>query len=101
MTMIVVTGDNLLDRDSVEKLRSLVTDVQLIGGTRGVLSMFSARQPAPGGGLPEPIFSGALAARIGLPSTCRAGAAQGHHPRQAAVDRRPTGASQVRQREKE
>ena len=55
--MIVVTGDTLLDRESVEKLCSLVTDVQLIDGTRGVLSMFSARQPAPGGGLPEPIFS--------------------------------------------
>ena len=32
------------------------TDVQLIDGTRGVLSMFSARQPAPEGGLPEPLF---------------------------------------------
>ena len=54
--MIVVTGDNLHDRDSVEKLRSLVTDVQLIEGTRGVLSMFSARKPAPEGGLSEPVF---------------------------------------------
>ena len=52
MTMIVVTGDNLLDRDSVEKLRSLVTDVQLIEGTRGVLSMFFARHPVPEGGEP-------------------------------------------------
>ena len=49
--MIVVTGDTLLDRESVEKLCSLVTDVQLIDGTRGVLSMFSAREPAEGGGL--------------------------------------------------
>ena len=57
MTMIVVTGDNLLDRDSVEKLRLLVTDLQLIEGTRGVLSIFSARQPAPEGALPEPVFS--------------------------------------------
>ena len=55
--MIVVTGETLLDRESVEKLRSLVTDVQLIDGTRGVLSMFSAREPAPAGGLPEPVFS--------------------------------------------
>jgi uncharacterized protein len=53
--MIVVTGD-VLSRNSVEQLRSLVTDVQLIEGTRGALSMFSARQPAPLGGLPEPIF---------------------------------------------
>jgi len=53
--MIVVTGD-VLSRNSVDRLRSLVTDVQLIEGTRGALSMFSARQPAPLGGLPEPIF---------------------------------------------
>ena len=92
--MIVVTGDNLLDRESVEKLRSLVTDVQLIEGTRGVLSMFSARQPAPRGGCRSP----------SSPSPCRkdrttinlsSGAEQRHHPRQAAVDRRPTGASQI------
>ena len=49
--MIVVTGDTLLDRESVEKLPSLVTDVRPIDGTRGVLSMFSARGPAEGGGL--------------------------------------------------
>jgi|SRR5208282_275606 len=54
--MIVVTGTSLLARESVERLRSLVTDVQPIEGTRGVLSMFSARQPAPGGGLPESVF---------------------------------------------
>jgi hypothetical protein len=54
--MIVVTGEALLDRESVEKLRSLVTNVQLIDGTRGVLSMFSAREPAKGDGLPEPVF---------------------------------------------
>jgi len=54
--LIVVSGQTLLARESVEKLRSLVTDVQLIDGTRGVLSMFSARQPSPEGGLPEPLF---------------------------------------------
>jgi len=54
--LIVVSGQLLLARESVEKLRSVVTDVQLIEGTRGVLSMFSARQPAPEGGLPEPLF---------------------------------------------
>ena len=61
--MIVVTGDTLLDLESVEKLRSLVTDVQLIEGTRGVLSMFSAREPATRGGLPAPVF----------PEPCRRG----------------------------
>jgi uncharacterized protein len=54
--LVVVSGQSLLARDSVDKLRSLVTDVQLIDGTRGVLSMFSAREPAPEGGLPSPLF---------------------------------------------
>ena len=54
--LIVLSGETLLARELVEKLGSLVTDVQLIDGTRGVLSMFSARQPAPEGGLPEPLF---------------------------------------------
>ena len=54
--LIVLSGQTLLARELVEKLGSLVTDVQLIDGTRGVLSMFSARQPAPEGGLPEPLF---------------------------------------------
>jgi uncharacterized protein len=54
--LMVVTGPSLLGRESVEKLRSLVTDVQLVDGTRGVLSMFSARQPVPEGGLPEPLL---------------------------------------------
>jgi len=58
--LIVLSGQTLLARDSVEKLRSLVTDVQLIDGTRGVLSMFSAREPAPEGGLPSPLFPAPL-----------------------------------------
>jgi predicted RND superfamily exporter protein len=45
--VIVLSGQTLLARDSVEKLQSLVTDVQLTDGTRGVLSMFSARESAP------------------------------------------------------
>jgi uncharacterized protein len=54
--LIVVSGQSLLARESVEKLGSLVTDVQLIDGARGALSMFSMRRPAPEGGLPEPLF---------------------------------------------
>ena len=54
--LIVVSGDSLLERDSVDKLRGFVADVQLIDGTRGALSMFSARLPAPEGGMPEPLF---------------------------------------------
>jgi predicted RND superfamily exporter protein len=54
--LVVVSGQSLLTRESVEKLGSLVTDLQLVDGARGALSMFSARQPAPQGGLPEPLF---------------------------------------------
>ena len=61
--LIVVSGQTLLARESVAKLRSLVTDIQLIDGARGVLSMFSMRQPAPEGGLPDPSF----------PTRCRRG----------------------------
>ena len=52
----MVSGQSLLARESVDKLRGFVADVQLIDGTRGALSMFSAREPAPEGGLPEPLF---------------------------------------------
>src|SRR5215813_4163605 len=47
--LMVVEGHNLLARDSIERLRNLITDLQLIGGTRGVLSLFSARQPPENG----------------------------------------------------
>jgi uncharacterized protein len=40
--LIVVSGQSLLARESVDKLRGFVADVQLIDGTRGALSMFSA-----------------------------------------------------------
>lgn len=54
--LVVVSGTKLLERESIEKLRSLVTDLQLIDGARGAISMFSARQPSPNGGLPAPLF---------------------------------------------
>src|ERR1700681_4916205 len=54
--LIVVEGKNLLERASIEKLRDLVTDLQLIEGTRGIISLFSARQPPQGGELPAPLF---------------------------------------------
>ncbi|WP_204310965.1 hypothetical protein, partial [Stenotrophomonas maltophilia] len=34
--LIVIEGKSLLARDSLEKLRDLVTDVQLVDGTRGI-----------------------------------------------------------------
>src|SRR4030088_420359 len=54
--LIVVEGKNLLERASIEKLRDLVTDLQLIEGTRGIISLFSARQPPQGIELPAPLF---------------------------------------------
>jgi predicted RND superfamily exporter protein len=54
--LVVVEGKTLLERDSLEKLRDLVTDLQLIDGTRGIISLFSARQPPEGGNLPAPLF---------------------------------------------
>jgi predicted RND superfamily exporter protein len=54
--LIVIEGKTLMERDSLEKLRDLVTELQLIEGTRGIISLFSARQPPEGDHLPEPLF---------------------------------------------
>jgi predicted RND superfamily exporter protein len=55
--LVVVEGKTLMERNSVEHLRDLVTDLQLIDGTRGLVSLFSAREPPPpAGGLPPPLF---------------------------------------------
>ncbi|WP_262047775.1 efflux RND transporter permease subunit [Bradyrhizobium sp. Bra78] len=54
--LVVVEGKNLLARNNLEKLRDFVTDMQLVEGTRGLVSLFSARQaPAPGK-LPAALF---------------------------------------------
>src|ERR1700692_3797060 len=58
--LVVVEGKTLLARDNLEKLRDLVTDLQLVDGTRGLISLFSARQaPAPGK-LPAALFPSEL-----------------------------------------
>src|SRR5499427_947122 len=58
--LVVVEGRKLLDRDNLEKLRDFVTDLQLVEGTRGLVSLFSARQaPAPGK-LPAALFPSEL-----------------------------------------
>jgi uncharacterized protein len=54
--LVVIEGKNLLDRDSIEKLGDLAQDLQLIEGTRGLISMFSARQPPTNGEIPAPLF---------------------------------------------
>lgn len=54
--LVVVEGKSLLARPNLEKLREFVTDLQLVEGTRGLVSLFSARQaPAPGK-LPAALF---------------------------------------------
>src|SRR5690242_12271107 len=54
--LVVIEGKTLLARDNLEKLRDFVTDLQLVDGTRGLVSLFSARQsPAPGK-LPAALF---------------------------------------------
>lgn len=60
--LIVIEGNNLLMRDSVEKLRDLVTGLQLIEGTRGIISLFSAREPPHGTELPAPLVPDQLPA---------------------------------------
>jgi uncharacterized protein len=58
--LVVVEGKMLLSRPNLEKLRDLVTDLQLVEGTRGIISLFSARQaPAPGK-LPAALFPAEL-----------------------------------------
>jgi predicted RND superfamily exporter protein len=58
--LVVVEGKTLLERANLEKLRDMVTDLQLVEGTRGLISLFSARQaPAPGK-LPAALFPSEL-----------------------------------------
>src|SRR3982075_812242 len=58
--LVVVEGKTLLARDNLEKVRDLVTDLQLVEGTRALISLFSARQaPAPGK-LPAALFPSEL-----------------------------------------
>jgi len=58
--LVVVEGKTLLKRENLEKLRDFVTDLQLVEGTRGLVSLFSARQaPAPGK-LPAALFPSEL-----------------------------------------
>ena len=54
--LIVIEGDRLLERSSLERLRELAIDIQLHNGTRGLISMFSAREPAENGQIPPPLF---------------------------------------------
>jgi predicted RND superfamily exporter protein len=54
--LVVVEGKTLLERSNLQKLRDMVTDLQLIDGTRGLISLFSARQAPEPGKLPAALF---------------------------------------------
>jgi hypothetical protein len=54
--LIGFSGATLLERESLSKMRDAVTDLQLIEGVRGLISLFSARQPPEGGKVPAALF---------------------------------------------
>src|SRR5499427_883904 len=54
--LVVVEGKTLLERDNLEKIRDMVTDLQLVEGVRGLVSLFSARQAPEPGKLPAALF---------------------------------------------
>lgn len=58
--LIVIEGDRLLERASLEKLRELAIELQLIDGTRGLISIFAAREPPKDGQIPPPLFPSPL-----------------------------------------
>ena len=59
--LVVVEGDSLWQRDSLDKLRTLVTDLQLIEGTRAASSRCSRRASRRKPGIfPPPLFPDTL-----------------------------------------
>jgi len=54
--VLVVIEGPVLEREPLEKMRDLATDLQLVPGARGIVSIFSAREPGEKGGLPPPLF---------------------------------------------
>src|SRR5438477_7378974 len=58
--LVVVEGKTLLARDNLEKVRDLVTDLTLGERTRGLISLFSARQAPARGKLPAALFPSEL-----------------------------------------
>ena len=83
--LVVVEGKTLLERDNLEKLRDLVTDLQLVDGVRGLISLFSARQAPEPGKLPAALFPSELPRRRRLRQVHRDREIQRDHSRQAVV----------------
>src|SRR6266700_726936 len=58
--LVVVEGKTLLARPNLEKIRDMVTDLQLVDGVRGLGSLFSPRQAPEPGKLPAALFPSEL-----------------------------------------
>lgn len=59
--LIVAEGDTLLERDTLEKLRNVVLDLQLVSSVRNLVSLFSAREPPDAAGeFPPALFPAEL-----------------------------------------
>jgi len=58
--LIVIEGDRLLERPSLQNLRELAVELQLLDGTRGLISLFSAREPPEDNQIPAPLFPNPL-----------------------------------------
>jgi predicted RND superfamily exporter protein len=58
--LIVVSGPELLERKSVEALRSLIIELQFVDGMSGEVSLFSAREAPEPGKVPGPVFPAEL-----------------------------------------
>ncbi len=58
--LIVVSGDNLLERNSVDALRELIINLQFVDGMAGEVSLFSAREAPEPGKIPGPVFPAEL-----------------------------------------
>lgn len=54
--LLAVESDQLLSRGNLEALRDLVTDLQLVDGVSGAISLFSIRQPPEGDAVPRPLI---------------------------------------------
>lgn len=59
--LVVIEGDQLLDRGNLEKLRNAMIELQFVPSMRGLVSMFSAREPPRAGDLvPPALFAAEL-----------------------------------------
>ena len=54
--LIVVEGESLLERNSIDKLRDMVIELQFVPAMKGLVSLFSARQPPKKGEVPPALF---------------------------------------------